>query len=147
MEEAYLMAAEKDEQIKHAFTTYQTIAVVGMSRSMKKPSNWIPVYLSSRYKVIPINPKAGRIKGWKSYSELKSIPGRIDIVQIFRPPDEALEIVKEAVARRKKRGDISVIWLQDVKEDEARELAESEGITFIQGRCMYKEYKRLMLKG
>ncbi len=140
------MTDEKDEQIKHAFTTYQTIAVVGMSRSIKKPSNWIPVYLSSRYKIIPVNPQAARIKGWKSYAELKSVPGRIDIVQIFRPPEEAQEIVKQAVARKKKKGDISVIWLQDVKEEEARALAESEGIVFIQGKCMYKEYKRLMLK-
>ena len=113
---------------------------------MKKPANWIPIYLSTKnYVIIPINPKAGHIKVWKSYADLKEVPGRIDILQIFRPPEEALEIVKAAIERKKIKGDINVIWLQEGQKEEAKELAESEGITFIQGTCMYREYKRLML--
>ncbi len=137
---------KRDEQIRSILTECRTIAVLGMSRSMKNPSNWIPVYLSSRdYRIIPVNPKAGKIRGWKSYADLNDIPGRIEILQVFRPPDAAVEVVKSAIARKKKRGDIRVIWLQEALQEEAREMAESEGITFIQGLCMYKEYKRLML--
>ena len=137
---------EKDEQIKSIFRKYQTIAVLGMSRSMKNPSNWIPVYLSTQhYRIIPINPNAGKIRGWKSYADLNAVPGRIEILQVFLPPRVATEVVRRAIERKKKRGDICVIWLQEGHHDEARQLAESEGITFIQDLCMYREYKRLML--
>jgi hypothetical protein len=141
------MRTKRDEQIIEIFKKNESIAVFGMSRSMKKPSNWIPVYLSTRnYNIIHINPQAAHIKGWKSYPDLRSIPGQIDILQIFRPPEDALDIVRKAIERRKSRGDIKVIWLQEGEDEEARELAESEDITFIQGLCMYREYKRLMLK-
>lgn len=143
----HTMTAKIDEPLIEIFKKYQNIAVLGMSRNMQKSSNWIPVYLSTKsYRIIPINPKAGRIKGWKSYPDLRDVAGRIDILQVFRPPGEALDIVKAAIERKQKRGDITVIWLQEGSNDEARKLAESEGIIFIQGRCMYREYKRLMLK-
>lgn len=141
------MPAIKDEALIEIFKKYRNIAVLGMSRNMQRSSNWIPVYLSTKnYSIVPINPKAGRIKEWKSYPDLREVPGRIDILQVFRPPDEAPDIVRAAVERRQKRGDIEVIWLQEGRHDEARVLAESAGIVFIQERCMYREYKRLMLK-
>jgi predicted CoA-binding protein len=135
-----------DDRIKNVFKSYQIIAAVGMSRSMKKSSNWIPVYLSTKnYEIIPVNPNASHIKQWKSYPDLKSIPGKIDILLIFLPSSVAVDIVKNAIERKRNKGDIQVIWLQEGSEERARELAEQEGITFIQGRDIYREYKRLMV--
>ncbi|HPL62528.1 MAG TPA: CoA-binding protein [Syntrophales bacterium] len=136
-----------DEQIRDIFKKNRTIAVVGMSRNMQKPSNWIPVFFLSRnFKIVPVNPYAGRIKGLRSYPDLRDIPDRINILMIFRPEKEAESVVRTAVDRHRGKGDIDVIWLQEGRSEAAAQIAEAEGITFIQGRCMYREYKRLTRK-
>ena len=67
------------------------------------------------------------------------------MLQVFRPSAQVPDVVREALERRRERGDIEVIWLQDgIYNEEARKLAEQAGITVIQDRCMRQEYKRLM---
>jgi len=123
----------------------KTIAVYGMSANPEKAAHSVPVYLLSRgYDVIPINPRAGEIAGRKSFKGLGEIERRIDLLDVFRPSEEALAVVEEAVARRKERGDIDTIWLQlGIRNDRARVLAEQEGIRFVQHRCIYVEHRRL----
>ena len=135
-----------DAKLKEIFETNRTIAVYGMSRHTAKPAGYVPRFLISRgYTVIPVNPHADRILGKKSYSDLKDIPDKVDILEVFRPSEEVIQIVKDAISRRKECGDIGVIWLQeDIVNDEARILAESAGIVFVEDRCMYKEYMRLI---
>ena len=80
-----------------------------------------------------MNPRADTILGRKSYARLDGIPSnlQIDIVQVFRPSDQALDVVKEAVARQRQHGDIHVVWLQlDIRNKSAKQLAEDTGITF-----------------
>ncbi|MCP3677172.1 MAG: CoA-binding protein, partial [Deltaproteobacteria bacterium] len=89
------------------------------------------------------NPLAEEILNRKCYPDLKAVEETIDILEVFRPFEEAAGVVREAVERRRERGDIAVIWLQEgIMNDEAQRLAEEAGITFVQDRCMYKEYKR-----
>jgi predicted CoA-binding protein len=105
----------------------------------------VPAYLLSKgYDIIPVNPYVDKIVGRKSYPNLKDIQEKIDIIEVFRPSDRVLDVVKEALVRKEERGDIAVIWLQEgIQNEEARKLAEEAGIVFVQDRCMYKEFKRL----
>ncbi|MCX6155928.1 MAG: CoA-binding protein [Candidatus Kapabacteria bacterium] len=128
--------------ITEIFDNYKSIAVVGMSKNATKPSNSVPVFMKNQgYNIIPVNPSADEIEGMKCWSALADVPEKIDIVNVFRPSDAALEVVKEAVQRKISNGDISAIWLQEgIINDEAKALAEANSIEFIQNKCMYKEY-------
>ena len=135
-----------DARLKRIFEMNRTIAVYGMSGDKQKPAHKVPAFLMSRgYNVIPMNPFSARILEQKSYSKLKDIPDEIDILEVFRPSEEVIQIVKDAISRRKERGDIGVIWLQEgIRSEESRRLAEAAGVVFVEDRCMYKEYKRLI---
>lgn len=121
------------------FESYKNIAVVGMSRHLSKPSFTVPSYMKKQgFNIIPVNPHADSIMKLKSYPNLMAIPERIDIVNVFRPSDEALEVVKEAIERRKAKGDVEMIWLQlGIVNEEAKQLALENDIEFIQDVCMY----------
>lgn len=131
--------------IRSIFENYRTIAVYGMSSDGKEPSQRIPSYLASKgYRIIPINLHADRIAGWETYRRLRDVREHVDILQVFRPSDEALSVVKEAMDRKMKKGDIHVIWLQlGIENEDARKLAEESGILFIQNKCMYEEHRRI----
>ncbi len=133
------------EQIREIFKKYKSIAVYGMSKNREKPAHTVPAWLLLQgYEIIPINPSAEEILSRKCYPNLKAVEETIDILNVFRPSDAAPGVVREAIERRRKRGDIDVIWLQEgIINDEARRLAEKAGIIFVQDRCMYKEYRRL----
>ncbi len=135
------------EAIRSILEKARTIAVYGMSKDSGKTAYWVPEFLAKKgYDIIPVNPTAEVILKRKSYPDLKSVPNRIDVVQVFRRSEEALEPVKEAVARKKERGDIGVVWLQQgIRNEEARKLAEANGIVFVQDRCMYHEYQMINL--
>ncbi|MCY0882227.1 MAG: CoA-binding protein, partial [Acidianus infernus] len=66
-------------------------------------------------------------------------------VEVFRPSSEVPKIVEEVIKRKREKGDVKVLWLQEgIRNDDAAKLAEKEGIIVIQDRCMYKEYNKLM---
>ncbi len=136
---------KSDRLIREIFEKYRTIAVYGMSSNPEKPAHSVPAFLLSKgFQIIPINPHAGEILGQKCYSHLEDIPGKIEVVEVFRPPDQVLEVVKEVLARRKAKEDVAVIWLQEgIKNQEARKLSTGEGLIFIQDRCMKQEFQRL----
>ena len=129
-----------DDEIKDILSKYKKVAVVGMSREEGKESHDIPKYLISKgYDVTPVNPNADLILNKKSYSSVSDVPGRVDIVDIFRPSDKVLPVVQAAISKSPK-----VIWMQEgISNDEAKKLAESKGITVIFNRCMMKEHVRL----
>ena len=100
-------------------------------------------FFSKGYAIIPVNPSADMILNRRCYHSLKEVDEHIDIIEVFRPSEEALSIVQEAIERKKEQGDIAVIWLQEgIRNEEAKMLAEKNGIIFIQDRCMFKEYNR-----
>lgn len=127
------------------FEKYKSIAVVGMSANPMKASHSVPVYmLHNGYNVIPVNPTTEKVLHLKSYKNLTEVPDYIEIVNVFRPSNQCLEVIKEAIERHKIKGDVKLIWLQEgIFCDEGKKLAEENGIEFIQDSCMYKEYVNL----
>jgi predicted CoA-binding protein len=132
-----------ENRVRELLEKSSTIAVVGMSRDSWKPAHTVPAYLTRQgYDVIPVNPFAETILGLQCYDTLSEVPRTVQIVNIFRPSDQALAIVQEAVRRRQEKGDIDMIWLQlGIVNNEAKQLAEENDIVFVQDRCLYVEHK------
>jgi predicted CoA-binding protein len=128
--------------MKDYLEKYKNIAVYGMSANAAKPSHTVPMFMHKQgYNIFPINPTADEIGSLKVYRKLIDIPEHIDILNVFRPSEEALDVVKEAVERKHLKGDIRLIWLQlGIENEEAKALALKNDIAFIQNKCMYVEY-------
>lgn len=128
-----------DSEIKDILTL-KKVAVVGMSRHYNKPAHFVPKYLSEQgFDVIPINPIADKILGKKSHKHLHSVEEDIDIVDVFRPSDQVLPVVEDAIKIKPR-----VIWLQEgIHNPEAEDLARKHGIKIVYNRCMLAEHKRL----
>lgn len=127
------------------FNNYKNIAVFGMSTNETKPANTVPMFFNDKgYTILPINPFAERIGNLKVSKTIIDVDGTIDILNVFRKSEACLEVVQEAVERNNKKGDIKLIWLQEgIVNEDAKKLAEENGIEFIQDKCMYKEYVAL----
>jgi len=119
---------------------FKSIAVVGLSDSPMRPSNQVAAYLiNAGYNIFPVNPKHKEIFGLECYPDLKSIPVKIDIVDIFRRPEHVLPIVEESVEIGAK-----VIWMQlGVINHEAALKAQSYGLKVIMDRCIKIEHRRM----
>jgi len=128
-----------DEQINHILSM-NNVAVVGMSKNPSKAAHYVPKYLlDNNYNVIPINPTAEQILGKKCYDSVSEIDEDIDIVNVFRPSDQVLSVVLDAIKKKPK-----VIWLQEgIHNSEAEDLARKAGIKVIFNRCMLAEHQRL----
>ena len=131
--------------IHYIFDTYNTIAVYGMSKERGKAANNIPKYLKSKgFEIIPINPNHQKIFGLKCYPSLLEIEKPVEIVEVFRPADEAMKITEEAILRKSLTNDIQVIWLQKgIRSNDAKKRAQDHDILFIQDRCMYEMHNKL----
>ncbi|WP_068639210.1 CoA-binding protein [Thauera butanivorans] len=118
----------------------RTIAVVGLSADWFRPSYFAAKYMQAHgYRIIPVNPKYPEILGEKSYPDLASIPDKVDIVDVFRKPADALAVAEQAIAIGAR-----TLWLQiGVINEEARRKAEAAGLTVIMDRCVKIEYARL----
>ncbi|MEM3103842.1 MAG: CoA-binding protein, partial [Candidatus Nitrosocaldus sp.] len=123
-----------DDEIK-SILSLKNIAVVGISRDPNKDAHIVPRYLmESGYNIIPVNPLADEILGRKVYKSLKDVPDdvRIDVVDVFRPSDQVLPIVKEAIEKG-----VKAVWLQlGIYNREAVEEARRHGIKVVYNRCM-----------
>ena len=110
----------------------RTIAVVGASRDPDKAGGSVPEGLQRRgYRIIPINPYAETLFGEKVYRSLLDVPDQIDLVDVFRPSSDAPEIARQAAAVGAK-----ALWLQeDIRSAEARRIAESAGMEFVEDEC------------
>ena len=128
-----------DDEIKEIFSL-KNVAVVGMSKNPGKAAHYVPKYLSEQgYNIIPINPTRNEILNKKSYQSVSEVDQPIDIVDVFRPSDQVLPVVEEAIKMKPK-----VIWLQQgIHNEEAEELARKEGIKVVFNRCMLAEHQRL----
>lgn len=129
--------------MKEIFDTCKNIAVVGFSKDISKAAHTVPGYMKKQgYNIFPINPSADTIMGLKCYKTLSEVPEKIDMVNVFRPSQDCLEIVEEAVSRHNLNGDIKLIWLQlGIVNNDAKMIAEENGIEFIQDACIYVEHK------
>lgn len=120
------------------------IAVVGLSDKPDRPSHRVSdALMKMGYEIVPVNPTCERVLGERCYPDLRSIPGSIHIVQVFRRPEHVPAIAREAAAERARLG-IRVLWLQEgVVSDEAAQIALAAGIDVVMDRCLYKEIVRL----
>ncbi|PJA29426.1 MAG: CoA-binding protein [candidate division Zixibacteria bacterium CG_4_9_14_3_um_filter_46_8] len=130
-----------DAQITELLSRCKRIAVVGLSPKSDRPSYRVASYLIEKeYEIIPVNPGFPEILGVKSYPDLKSIPGEIDIVDVFRNPDTVMPIVDEAIEIR-----VPAIWFQEgVINESAAQKAIDSGLQVIMDRCILKEHNRLL---
>ncbi|HEY4990328.1 MAG TPA: CoA-binding protein [Opitutaceae bacterium] len=117
----------------------RTIAVVGLSTDPQRASWFVASYLKrAGYRIIPVNPKASQILGETAYPDLASIPEKVDMVDVFRPAAECLEVARQAVAIRAKS-----LWLQlRLVNIEAAELAARSGLSVVVDRCVKMEHGR-----
>ena len=124
----------------------KTIAMVGASGTWNRPSYFAMKYLQEKgYRVIPVNPgkAGGEILGEKVYASLSEIPGKIDMVDIFRASEEAPRIVDEVVEIAPEKG-IRVVWMQlGIVNEEAAARAREAGLKVIMDRCPKIEFGRL----
>ncbi|MCL0057628.1 CoA-binding protein [Dehalococcoidales bacterium] len=118
----------------------QVIAVVGLSPKPDRPSYQVASYLKENgYKIIPVNPKAREILGEPSYPDLGSVPEPVDVVSIFRRPEEVPAIVEEAIKIGAK-----AVWMQEgVINEEAASQAKEAGLLVVMNRCMLKEHQKM----
>jgi uncharacterized protein len=126
--------------IKDILKNNHIIAVVGLSDKPDRPSYHVAAYLQKAgYKIIPINPNAEQILGEKSYPDLSSVPGKIDIVDIFRKSETVGPIVDESIKVRAK-----AIWFQEgVLNEEAALMAVQAGLKVVMDRCLLKEHFKM----
>jgi predicted CoA-binding protein len=117
---------------KEVLEASTVIAVVGASRDPNKAGGSVPAGLQRRgFRIIPINPYADMLFGERVYRSLAEVSEKIDIVDVFRPADEAAEIARQAVAVGAK-----ALWLQlDIRSVEARRIAEAAGLDYVEDEC------------
>jgi predicted CoA-binding protein len=131
-------------QINHLLNTSKTIALVGLSSDRQKASYFVAGYLKDEgYRIVPVNPKADTILGEKVYPDIASIPFPVDLIDIFRPPQDVDEIVNQAIARKQKGLDSPAIWMQlRIINLPAAERALAAGLTVIVDKCVKMEHGR-----
>ena len=129
------------EIIKEVLKKYKKIALVGASKDLTKTSSVVMKYLQDYgFKVYPVNPsmKGESILGEKVFGNIKEIDGPVEIVDVFRPSNEVVEIARDAIKVNAK-----VLWLQlDIRNEEAKKIVETNDIIYIENKCTKIEYER-----
>ena len=128
---------------KEILNKYKRIALVGASKDLNKTSSVVMKYLQDHgYKVYPVNPsiKGEKLLGEKVFGKISEIDDNVEIVDVFRPSDEAVQIAKETVKIGAK-----VLWLQlDIKSEEAKKIAETNNILYIENKCTKIEIEKYL---
>tara|TARA_B100000686_G_C16590073_1_gene862854 strand:- start:395 stop:895 length:501 start_codon:yes stop_codon:yes gene_type:complete len=131
-----------DDYLLQILSKVNTIAMVGASPNWKRPSNFAMKYLLQKgFKVIPVNPNSNvkEIFGQKVFPDLISLSEPVDMVDMFRPSQEASKLVKESIEIGAK-----VFWMQlDITNYDAAKIAEESGLQVVMDRCPKIEYARL----
>ena len=114
------------------------IAIVGLSDDPGRPSYQIASYLKAEgYEVVPVNPTHDTVLGMTCYPSLGDVPGEVDVVNVFRRPEFCADVTRDAIAIGAKG-----VWLQSgIRNEEAKKLAQSAGIDFVQDRCIMVEHR------
>jgi len=136
----HLLTMTNAASLKRILDSVKTIAVVGLSPKVHRPSYFVGKYLLDHgYKVIPVNPTVDEILGQKSYKSLDHITEPVDVVDCFRRPDQMVELAQQAIELQ-----AGVLWMQlGVVNQQAKELAEAAGLDVVMNRCTKIEHARL----
>ena len=131
--------------IKSILSKYKSIAMIGVSNDPTKASTIVMKYMQKYgFKVFPVNPKAKgqKILGEEVFEKITDIKDKVDIVDVFRPSKEALDIAKDTVIIKAK-----VLWLQlGIKSEEAKKIVEENKIEYVEDKCTKMEYQKHFLK-
>ncbi len=132
-------------EIKNILSKYKSIAMVGVSKDLKKTSTIVMKYMQDYgFKVYPVNPsaKGEKILGEEVYANITDINKNVDIVDVFRPSKEAYGIAEDAVKIGAK-----VLWLQlGIRDENAKKLVEENNMEYIENKCTKMEYQKYFLK-
>lgn len=128
-----------DELIDRILAEARTVAVVGISDRPDRPSHEVAAFLKSRgYRIVPVNPRIREVLGETAYPSLSGIPGGVDLVDVFRRPEEVPPVAAEAV-----RAGARFFWMQEgVDSEEARRILAAAGIPVVADRCVKKELQK-----
>jgi uncharacterized protein len=131
------MSVSTEQEI---LTSCKTIAIVGISSDEERPSHIIGKYLMKQgYRVIPVNPKETSVLGESCYPDLKAIPERVDLVNIFRRSEDVAPIVDQAIEIGAR-----AVWMQEgIKNEQSAKKARQAGLKVVQDRCIMKEHRLL----
>jgi uncharacterized protein len=135
-----------DDYIAGVLRDHTSLAMIGASANTSRPSYFAMKYLLGKgYRVVPVNPTLGgeTILAQPVFDELAAVPGPVEIVDIFRNSEAALEVTREAIRLKDQLG-IRVIWMQlSVRNEMAAQEAEAAGLLVVMNRCPKIEYGRL----
>jgi predicted CoA-binding protein len=122
-----------DEELRRLYAEYRTIAVVGCSSQWPKPSHVVPAYMQTEgYRIIPVNPGEEELLGEPCVASLAEVSERVDIVNVFRPAEEAPAIARHAVELEAR-----CLWIQNgILSGEAASIADEGGLTVVMGYCI-----------
>lgn len=135
MSTALIHSNPPEAQIEQLMRDSRRIAVIGLSPNPGRPSHSVARYLLERgYEIIPVNPGHDRLLDRPCYPDLAAVPGRVDLVDVFRSPEHVPEVVAQFLAR----GD-GALWLQEGVVDHASALrATAAGRVVVMDRCTAK---------
>lgn len=131
-----------EDTITRILQRSRTIAVVGLSSKVSRPSHGVAAYMQRRgYRIIPVNPNENAVLGERAYADLASVTEPVDIVVIFRQVRHIPGIVESAIGRRAR-----VVWMQEgLAHEKAAIRALAAGLEVVQNRCILKEHARRFL--
>lgn len=139
-------------EIRKILTGAKTVAVVGLSKDPEKDSYRVATYMKKHgYCIIPVNPTIDEVLDEESYATLLEVPAekqkQIDLVDIFRRPEDVPRIVEQAVKLREKNGKPDVVWMQlGIINKRAAAIAKKAGLTVIMDKCIMQEHYHLFGK-
>ena len=132
-------------EIKNILSKYKSIAMVGVSKDLKKTSTIVMKYMQNYgFKIYPVNPsaKGEKILGEEVYAKITDINKNVEIVDVFRPSNEAYGIAEDAIKIGAK-----VLWLQlGIRDQKAKKLVEENKMEYVENKCTKMEYQKYFLK-
>ncbi|MBA3903011.1 MAG: CoA-binding protein [Rhodocyclaceae bacterium] len=129
------------DELRAMLREVKTIAVVGLSPNPDRPAYRIARALQGLgYRIVPVRPKVAEVLGEKAYGSLAEVPGKVDLVDVFRAAEHVGPIVDECLRLGLKR-----LWLQDgIVNEEAAARAQAGGMTVVMDRCIWRDHRALM---
>jgi uncharacterized protein len=129
-----------DTALRELFDRVKTIAVVGLSPQLARPSFRVAAAMQRYgYRIIPVRPLVDEVLGEKAYASLADIPFSVDLVDVFRAAEHLPAIVEQCLALH-----LPSIWIQEgIVHQDAAQLARAGAMTVVMDRCLLKEYVRL----
>jgi predicted CoA-binding protein len=127
-----------DDAVSRVFKL-KTFAVVGCSPKPERPAHYVSAYMKERgYRIVPVNPGQKEILGETCYPAVADIPFPVDVVVVFRRPEEALEPILAAIAKKAK-----AVWLQDgITHPVGEEMARQAGLIVVSDDCLMRRHMR-----